>query len=159
MKLKCLIITFFAFTYVVAAREGTDVEKKFGYDSVSVAMTDTVIKPKKKKGLFGGGNQKDMVKKGISFGPLPVIAFDADKGFQYGALLNIYDFGDGSHYPHPRQQWYIEASAYTKGTQQYFITYDTKHLIPNTRMSIAATCVYDKAMDFYGYNGYQSFYT
>lgn len=158
MKLKCLIITLFAFTYVVDAREDTDVEKKFGYDSVSVAMTDTVIKPKKKKGLFGGGNQKDMVKKGISFGPLPVIAFDADKGFQYGALLNIYDFGDGSHYPHPRQQWYIEASAYTKGTQQYFITYDTKHLIPHTRMSIAATCVYDKAMDFYGYNGYQSFY-
>lgn len=108
---------------------------------------------KEKKSLFGKGG-KDIVKKGISFGPLPVVAYDADRGFQYGALLNIYDFGDGSHYPHPRQQWYIEASAYTKGTQQYFLSYDTKHLIPSVRMSVAATCIYDKAMDFYGYNGY-----
>ena len=102
--------------------------------------------------------KKDIVKKGISFGPLPVVAFDADKGFQFGALLNLFDYGDGSHYPHPRQQWYIEASAYTKGTQQYFLTYDTRHLIPHVRMSLAATCVYDKAMDFYGYNGYRAWY-
>ena len=102
--------------------------------------------------------KEDIVKKGISFGPLPVVAFDQDKGFQYGGLLNIYDFGDGSHYPHPRQQWYIEASAYTKGTQQYFLTYDTKHLIPGVRMSLAGTVMYDKAMDFYGFNGYQSNY-
>jgi len=101
---------------------------------------------------------KDIVKKGISFGPLPVLAFDQDKGFQFGGLLNLFDYGDGSYYPHPRQQWYIEVSAYTKGTQQYFLTYDTKHLIPNIRMSLAATCVYDKAMDFYGFNGYQARY-
>ena len=103
-------------------------------------------------------SKEDIVKKGISFGPLPVVAYDQDKGFQYGGLLNIYDFGDGSHYPHPRQQWYIEASAYTKGTQQYFLTYDTKHLIPGVRMSLAGTLVYDKAMDFYGYNGHQAIY-
>ena len=102
--------------------------------------------------------QKEIIKKGISFGPLPVVAFDQDKGFQYGGLLNLFDYGDGSYYPHPRQQWYIEASVYTKGTQQYFLTYDTKHLIPNIRMSLAATCMYDKAMDFYGFNGYQAWY-
>ena len=104
------------------------------------------------------GDKKDIVKKGISFGPLPVVAFDQDKGWQFGALLNLFDYGDGSHYPTPRQQWYIEASIYTKGTQQYFFSYDTKHLIPKVRMSIAATCVYDKAMDFYGFNGYQAWY-
>jgi len=102
--------------------------------------------------------KEDIVKKGISFGPLPVVAFDQDKGFQYGGLLNLYDFADGSHYPHPRQQWYIEASAFTKGTQQYFLTYDAKHLIPGVRMSLAGTVMFDKAMDFYGYNGYQSIY-
>ncbi|MCL2502470.1 MAG: BamA/TamA family outer membrane protein [Bacteroidales bacterium] len=111
--------------------------------------------------LFGHAafaQKEDIIKKGISFGPLPVVAFDQDKGFQYGALLNLFDFGDGSHYPHPKQQWYIEASAYTKGTQQYFVTYDTKHLIPGIRMSLAATAVFDRAMDFYGFNGYQSIY-
>ena len=54
--------------------------------------------------------KQDIIKKGISFGPLPIIAFDQDKGLQYGGLLNIFDFGDGSNYPHPRQQWYIESS-------------------------------------------------
>jgi len=116
----------------------------------ALAQTDTAVVEKQKK--------EDIIKKGISFGPLPVVSFDADKGFQYGALLNIYDFGDGSHYPQPRQQWYIEASAYTKGTQQYFLTYDTRHLIPNIRMSLATTIVFDRAMDFYGFNGYQSVY-
>ena len=125
----------------------------FAFDSVEgngLMQNDTSIVGKQRK--------EDIVKKGISFGPLPVVAFDQDKGFQYGGLLNIYDFGDGSHYPHPRQQWYIEVSAFTKGTQQYFLTYDTKHLIPGVRMSLAVTTVYDKAMDFYGYNGYQSIY-
>jgi len=119
---------------------------------VAENQNDTTIVKKK------GKKEKDIIKKGISFGPLPVVAFDADKGFQYGGLLNIYDFGDGSNYPEPRQQWYIEASAYTKGTQQYFLTYDTKHLIPKVRMSLAGTFVWDRAMDFYGYNGYQANY-
>jgi len=124
-------------------------------DTISVAtenQNDTIVGKKKKK------KEKDIIKKGISFGPLPVIAYDQDKGFQFGGLLNIYDFGDGSHYPHPKQQWYIEASAFTKGTQQYFLTYDTKHLIPNVRMSVASTVMYDKMMDFYGFNGYQANY-
>lgn len=122
----------------------------FGLNVLSQNENDSIVVEK--------NNKEDIVKKGISFGPLPVVAFDGDKGFQYGGLLNIYDFGDGSHYPHPRQQWYIEASAYTKGTQQYFLTYDTKHLIPNIRMSLAGTVMYDQAMDLYGFNGYQSIY-
>ena len=121
------------------------------------SQSDTAAN-KEQKGLFKKKTKEDIVKKGISFGPLPVVAYDQDRGFQFGALLNLYDYGDGSYYPHPRQQWYIEASAYTKGTQQYFLTYDTKHLIPKVRMSLAATLTYDKAMDFYGYNGYQSNY-
>ena len=119
--------------------------------NITEQPNDSVVVKKK-------GKKKDIIKKGISFGPLPVIAFDQDKGFQFGGLLNIYDFGDGSHYPQPRQQWYIEASAYTKGTQQYFLTYDTRHLIPHVRMSVATTVMYDKAMDFYGFNGYQANY-
>ena len=129
----------------------------FSLDALSQNDTNTVDKQTDTTAVEGK-NKKDIVKKGIRFGPLPVVALDADKGFQFGALLNLYDYGDGSHYPHPRQQWYIEASAYTKGTQQYFLTYDTRHLIPKVRMSLAATVMFDKAMDFYGYNGYQSDY-
>ena len=58
-------------------------------------------------------SDKEIIKTGYNFGPLPAVAFDADKGFQLGALLNIYDFGDGSTYPNTRQQWYFEASDFT----------------------------------------------
>ena len=49
-------------------------------------------------------DKKEIVKTGYNFGPLPAVAFDADKGFQLGALLNIYAFGEGSTYPNTRQQ-------------------------------------------------------
>lgn len=102
--------------------------------------------------------KKEIVKKGYNFGPLPAVAFDADKGFQLGALLNIYDFGDGTVYPNTRQQWYFEASFFTKGSQLFVISYDNKFLIPGVRWSSTFTLTNEKAMDFYGFNGYMSYY-
>ncbi|MBO5902966.1 MAG: BamA/TamA family outer membrane protein [Tidjanibacter sp.] len=104
------------------------------------------------------GQKEEIVKTGINLGPLPAVAFDADKGFQMGGLLNIYDFGDGSTYPNPRQQWYMEASFFTKGSQLYVLSYDSKVLIPGMRFSTTFTMTNDKAMDFYGFNGYMSYY-
>lgn len=102
--------------------------------------------------------KKEIKKTGFNFGPLPAIAFDADKGFQLGALLNVYDFGDGSTYPNTRQQWYVEASFFTKGSMQIIAWYDNRFLIPGVRWSTAFTFTNDKAMDFYGFNGYMSYY-
>lgn len=102
--------------------------------------------------------KKEIVKKGFNFGPLPVVAFDADKGFQLGALLNVFDFGDGSTYPNPRQKLYLEASFFTKGSQLFVINYDNKFLIPGVRWSSTITLTNDKAMDFYGFNGYMAQY-
>jgi outer membrane protein assembly factor BamA len=102
--------------------------------------------------------KKEIIKTGYNFGPLPAVAFDADKGFQLGALLNIYDFGDGSTYHNTRQQWYFEASFFTKGSQLYVVSYDNRTWIPGVRFSTALTITNDKAMDFYGFNGYQSYY-
>lgn len=102
--------------------------------------------------------KREIIKTGYNFGPLPAVAFDADKGFQLGALLNIYDFGDGSTYPNTRQQWYFEASFFTKGSQLYVVSYDNRFWIPGVRFSTALTITNDKAMDFYGFNGYQSYF-
>lgn len=102
--------------------------------------------------------KKEIIKTGYNFGPLPVVAFDADKGVQLGGVLNIYDFHDGSAYPNTRQQWYLEASFFTKGSQQYVISYDNKFWIPGVRFSTALNIMNDTAMDFYGFNGYESFY-
>lgn len=100
----------------------------------------------------------EIIKTGRNFGPLPVVAFDADKGFQLGAILNIYNFGDGSTYPNTQSQWHFETSFFTKGSQLYVVSYDSKFLIPGIRFSSALTISNDKALDFYGFNGYMSYY-
>lgn len=102
--------------------------------------------------------KSEIIKTGLNFGPLPAVAFDADKGFQLGALLNIYNYGDGSTYPNPMSHWYMEASWFTKGSMQLIFWYDNKTLIPGVRWSSAVTFTNDKAMDFYGFNGYMSHY-
>ena len=101
---------------------------------------------------------KEIIKTGLNYGPLPAVAFDADKGFQLGALLNIYNFGDGGTYPNPYSQWYFEASFFTKGSQLFVISYDNKTLLPGVRWSSNFTLTNDKAMDFYGFNGYMAHY-
>ena len=104
----------------------------------------------------------EIIKTGINYGPLPVVAFDADRGFQFGALLNLYNFGDGSTYPNPKSSWSFEASAYTKentiGSYKLIVSYDNKAFIPGIRMSISSGYYKDAALDFYGFNGYQSNY-
>ena len=102
--------------------------------------------------------KQDITKTGLNFGPLPAVAFDADKGFQVGAILQIFDYGDGHNYPNYDSKLYLEASFYTKGSQLYQIRYDNKELIPGVRWCSILRASLDKAYDFYGFNGYESFY-
>ncbi len=117
---------------------------------------------KKQKKNVTYNEKGEIIKTGLNLGPLPVVAFDADRGFQFGALANIYNFGDGKNYPNPNSQWYFEASAYVKesrvGSYLFRAEYDNKTLIPGVRMSVCAGYYKDEALDFYGFNGYQSNY-
>ena len=131
--------------------------KKFTLLALLLSFTLSTAQAKQKQTTQSEAKQ-EIIKTGYNFGPLPAVAFDADKGFQLGALLNIYDFGDGSTYPNTRQQWYLEASFFTKGSQLYVISYDNRFLIPGVRWSSSLTITNEKAMDFYGYNGYMSYY-
>lgn len=106
---------------------------------------------------FSAAAQEE-IKTGYNFGPVPAIAFDADKGFQLGALVNIYNFGDGSSYPNYKSMTYLEASFFSKGSKLFTVYYDNMVLIPGVRVSACLTAALDKAMDFYGFNGYQSYY-
>ena len=121
--------------------------------------TEKTEKTKKKKKEPQYNEKGEIIKTGLNFGPLPVIAFDADRGFQFGALLNIYNFGNGDTYPNPKQWWYIEASAYTGGTWNLYLNYDNREIFKNTRLSICTNYSNESALDFYGFNGYQSIYT
>lgn len=98
------------------------------------------------------------VRQGWTFGVLPSVAYDADLGFQYGALTNIYYFGDGSTYPEYLHSFYAEAAYTTKHFGLFRFAYDSKYLIPGHRLSVDLTYLPDKMCDFYGFNGYQTDY-
>lgn len=102
--------------------------------------------------------QKSNTKSGWSLGGVPVIAYDSDIGFKYGGLVNFYDYGDGSIYPGYKHSIYLEWSRTTKGSGINQITYDSKYLIPGVRVAGEISYLTEKALDFYGYNGYQSLY-
>ena len=98
------------------------------------------------------------IKTGWNFGVLPSVAFDADLGFQGGALTNIYYYGDGSQYPEYIHSIYAEAAYTTKNYGIFRVNYDSKYLIPKHRLTLDATYQPDAMCAFYGFNGYQSIY-
>lgn len=97
-------------------------------------------------------------KKGFGFGALPAISYDSDLGFQYGALVNLYDYGDGIKYPNYNHSLYLEYSTYTKGTTIARLRYDSEYFIPKVRSTFDIAYVTDNLADFYGFNGFQSIY-
>lgn len=98
------------------------------------------------------------IKKGFGFGALPAVSFDSDLGFQYGALVNLYHYGDGLRYPKYNHSLYLELSTYSKGSSIARVRYDSEMLIPNVRSTIDVTYLTDPMYDFFGFNGYQSVY-
>ena len=98
------------------------------------------------------------LKKGLGFGALPAVSYDSDLGFQYGALVNLYHYGDGSRYPKYDHSLYMELSTYTKGTTIARLRYDSERLIPKVRSTVDIAYITDQMSDFYGFNGYQSVY-
>ncbi|MBQ0006747.1 MAG: hypothetical protein KBS57_05025 [Alistipes sp.] len=109
----------------------------------------------KKVEIDANGNK---IKKGWNFGVLPCIAYDADKGFQYGALINLYDYGDGKNYPEYRHSLYAEASYTTKKNGNFRLYYNSSYLIPKHWVAFDISYLPDAMMDFYGFNGRQSVY-
>jgi outer membrane protein assembly factor BamA len=117
-------------------------------DSIS---QDTVIKKNKRK-------IEERTKKGLSWGGVPVVAYDSDIGFKYGAVINLYHYGDGSYYPEYKHKVFIEWSRTTKGSGINQFLYDSKYLIPKSRVTFEASYFTEQALNFYGFNGYNSIY-
>ena len=96
------------------------------------------------------------IKKGWNFGAIPAITFDTDQGFQYGAAVNFYNFGDGSSFPKYKHSLYFEVSHFTKGSGIYRFYYDSEALLPGIQVTTDLSYLPDQAYDFYGFNGYES---
>ena len=109
-------------------------------------------------GLFAQDNKEEIVKKGWNFGPLPVVGWDSDLGFQYGACVDIFNYGDGTNYPSYNYKMNVEASTYTGGSSLLRCYGDFKTLIPDGKLFFDCTYFNAKKFDFYGFNGYASPY-
>jgi outer membrane protein assembly factor BamA len=102
--------------------------------------------------------KSDKIKTGWNFGALPAIAYDSDIGFKYGALVNLFYYGDGKQYPKYLHSLYFEWNHTTKGSGLSQFTYDSEYLIPGIRLSAEASYLTEQSLDFYGFNGYESDY-
>jgi hypothetical protein len=103
--------------------------------------------------------KEEKIKSGWTFGGVPVVAYDTDVGFKYGALVNLYDFGDGSRYPAYDNSIYVEWSRTTKGSGINMLTWESNKLIPGIRSFFETSLLTEQALDFYGFNGAQSIYS
>lgn len=101
-------------------------------------------------------SQEEVTKTGWNFGALPTITFDSDLGFQYGALVDLYNYGDGERYPKYNHHLYFEVSRYTKGSGINRFYYDSDQLIPGLLTFFDLSYLSDLAYDFYGFNGYNA---
>lgn len=110
------------------------------------------------QGDQAGQVKDELVKTGWTFGALPAVSYNSDMGFQYGALVNLFYFGDGHTYPKYMHSLYGEVSRYTKGSGINRFFYDSEYLIPNIRVTADISYLTEKALDFYGFNGYDAVY-
>ncbi|MFN8208036.1 MAG: BamA/TamA family outer membrane protein [Bacteroidales bacterium] len=101
-------------------------------------------------------NNDGELKTGWTFGGVPAIAFDSDIGFKYGLVLNFFNYGDGKSYPKYHHNLYFEWSRTTKGSGINQFTYDSEHLIPGIRVTSEFSYMTEQALDFYGFNGYET---
>ena len=103
--------------------------------------------------------QDKKVKTGWKFGgALPAITYDSDLGFEYGALAEFFNYGDGSKYPDFIDHTYTEISRYTKGSGIYRFMFESRHLIPGVEWISDLSYLPNSAATFYGFNGYESVY-
>jgi len=122
------------------------------------------MKPMKKlifimlTGILATSLMAQETKTGWNFGALPDVTYSTDQGFQYGALVNLFDYGDGSIYPDYYHRIYVEASTFTKGSSILRVMYDSDYLIKGIRYAVDLSYMPDFAYDFYGFNGFASVY-
>ena len=136
LRIAIFVLTLFALMPVCKAQNST---------SQDTTNADKKVKTEK-------------IKKGWNLGALPVVSYNSDLGFQFGALVNLYHYGDGSRYPTYNHSLYFEASWYTKGSGIFRFYYDSKELIKGIRTSVDISYIPDQTYSFYGFNGYEAVY-
>ena len=92
--------------------------------------------------------------KRYGIGGTPILAFDSDLGLKYGAVINLFDYGD--KFPNYLQYAKIKAFHTTNGTSNLSLTYDNNSLFKKTKFIFESTYTRDVLLNFYGFNGLNS---
>ncbi len=102
---------------------------------------------------------QETAKTGLNLGVLPAVSFNSDEGFQYGVILNLFDYGNGKRFPGYNYSAYLEASQFTKGSSLLRLYFDSDRLLKGVRSFFDLSYVQEDLMPFYGFNGYQSVFS
>lgn len=93
------------------------------------------------------------IKTGWNFGAIPGLTYDNDKGLTYGITANVFDYGDGKHYPDYRHFIYAEGSYSTKQVGTIRLFYESDYVIKKHKLLFDFSYLPDAMNDFYGFNG------
>lgn len=95
-------------------------------------------------------------KSGLGWGGTPILAYDSDLGLRYGALINLFDYGNGERYPKYLQYAKIKLYNSTKGTSNFSLVFDSDKILRDAKVIMEASYIKDIALNFYGFNGKNS---
>ncbi len=87
---------------------------------------------------------------GHSITGLPALNYDADEGFGYGALVQYYEYGDGTATPY---KFSLQPTVFftTRGRRDLTLFLDAPHLLPNEwRMGFQLAREQQRAAPYYG---------
>jgi hypothetical protein len=93
---------------------------------------------------------------------VPILAFDPDNGFRYGATINVYRIKkseiDSTRRPF-NDNLFLRGFHSTKNNFQSTLLLETNSLIPKSKCFLELSASKDASFEFYGVNGYQSVYS
>ena len=118
-------------------------------------LSDAATKNAKqeKSKIFAFDTKKQATKKGWTIVPSPSLGYDSDTGFQIGAMCDFSDYGDGTIYPSYKHRAFINCSWTTRNQIKLHFFGDTKHLIPNVRLTSVVSYILSLMYPFKGFNG------
>jgi len=93
-----------------------------------------------------------------AFGVIPALAFDSDLGFKYGAVVNLFDYGESKSPPHYRQYLFLKLTNTTNGTLNLQALLESETLINKAKVLAEASYLVDRKLDFFGFNGTDAVY-
>jgi len=90
---------------------------------------------------------------------VPILAFDPDNGFRYGATINVFRIRqsdvDSTKRPFT-DNLFLRGFHSTKNNFQSVLLLETRSLLPKSNCFIELSASKDASFEFYGVNGYQS---